>query len=535
MRKVLASLEMAGAAGMVFARTGMLGPHRPDHLLGYARAVRRWGLTMGASYALTAVRAPSTAALIDEDGAVSFAEMDERTSTAACALADLGVGPRSQVGLLSRNHRGFLTAVVALAKLGADTVYLNTGFAGPQLAQVAERERVEVMILDAEFVAQAGELAKKVPLVVADGPAGQKRRRRGVKLNLPDVVAGDARPGPPAPGRIGAQIILTSGTTGAPKGAQRQFAAREVEPLVSLLSRIPLRMGDTTMIAAPMFHSWGLVNMAFGLMLGATLVLSRRFDPEDALRRIERHRVSALIAVPVMLQRLMDLPADVRRRYDTSSLRLAAVSGSALPGELANRFMDEFGDILYNMYGSTEIGWVTIADPTDLRASPGTAGRPPVGTRVRLLDPDGRQVAAGETGRIFVRSGLQFEGYTGGGSKDVVDGFMSTGDVGHFDAGGRLFVDGRDDDMIVSGGENVFPREVEELLMNHPAVEDAAVIGVDDDKYGQRLKAFVVTTDGERVDAEDIKGYVREHLARYKVPRDVEFMDELPRNATGKV
>jgi acyl-CoA synthetase (AMP-forming)/AMP-acid ligase II len=533
--KWLASLEMIGASGLVLARSGLLGPHRPDHLVGYGRAVRRWGLTLGASYALTAVRAPNAAAVIDDDGAVSFAEMDERTSTTAAALADLGVGPRSQVGLLCRNHRGFLTAVVALAKLGADTVYLNTGFAGPQLGEVAERERVELMILDSEFVPQAKELGKKVPLVVADAEADSRARRAGVKLSLPEVGAGDPRSGPAAPGRIGAQIILTSGTTGTPKGAQRQFSAGEVEPLVSLLSKIPLRVGDTTLVSAPMFHSWGLVNLAFGLLFGSTLILSRRFDPEDALRRIERHRVTAFIAVPVMLQRIMDLPADVRRRYDTSSLRLAAVSGSALPGELACRFMDQFGDIVYNMYGSTEIGWVTIADPADLRAAPGTAGRPPVGTRIRLLGSDGNDVDAGETGRIFVRSGLQFEGYTGGGSKDVVDGFMAPGDVGHFDGAGRLFVDGRDDDMIVSGGENVFPREVEELLLTHPAVEDAAVIGVEDDDWGQRLKAFVVLRPGEEPTEDDIKGFIREHLARYKVPRGVEFIDELPRNATGKV
>jgi fatty-acyl-CoA synthase len=197
--------------------------------------------------------------------------------------------------------------------------------------------------------------------------------------------------------------------------------------------------------------------------------------------------------------------------------------------------MDVFGDVVYNLYGSTEVAWATIATPEDLRAAPGTAGRPPLGTVVKLLDGDGHEVKPGDGGRIFVANELVFEGYTGGGSKEIVGGLMSTGDVGHFDAGGRLFVDGRDDEMIVSGGENVFPREVEDLLADHEQVEEAAVIGVDDDEFGQRLKAFVVPRNGAALSADMVKGYVKENLARYKVPREVVFLEELPRNATGKV
>jgi fatty-acyl-CoA synthase len=197
--------------------------------------------------------------------------------------------------------------------------------------------------------------------------------------------------------------------------------------------------------------------------------------------------------------------------------------------------MDVFGDVLYNLYGSTEVAWATIATPEDLRAAPGTAGRPPHGTVVRLYDAEGHEVPQGRTGRIFVGSQLQFEGYTGGGMKDVLDGLMSSGDVGHFDAGGRLFVDGRDDEMIVSGGENVFPREVEDLLADHPGVDEAAVVGVPDPDWGQRLAAFVVTRPGAGLDEAAVKQHVKQNLAGYKVPRDVRFVDELPRNATGKV
>jgi acyl-coenzyme A synthetase/AMP-(fatty) acid ligase len=284
-----------------------------------------------------------------------------------------------------------------------------------------------------------------------------------------------------------------------------------------------------------MFHSWGFAHFTLGLALASTLVLRRRFDPEDTLRAVAHHRATALALVPVMLQRILDLGEETIARYDVSALKVVALSGSALPGELATHAMDTFGEVLYNLYGSTEVAWATIATPEDLRAAPGTAGRPPLGTVVKLLDAEGREVRRGEGGRIFVANEMMFVGYTGGGGKEIVEGLMSTGDVGHLDGAGRLFVDGRDDEMIVSGGENVFPREVEDLLAEHPGIEEASVVGVPDEQFGQRLKAFVVPRAGGELSEETVKSYVKENLARYKVPREVVFLEELPRNATGKV
>jgi fatty-acyl-CoA synthase len=305
--------------------------------------------------------------------------------------------------------------------------------------------------------------------------------------------------------------------------------------MAAMLSKIPLRAQGATMIAAPMFHSWGFAHFTLALPLASTLVLRRKFDPEDTLRAVAHHRASALALVPVMLQRILDLGAETISRYDLHALKVIALSGSALPGDLATRTMDVFGDVLYNLYGSTEVAWATIATPEDLRAAPGTAGRPPMGTVVKLLDGEGREVGSGEGGRIFVQNEMMFDGYTGGGGKEVVGGLMSTGDVGHFDEAGRLFVDGRDDEMIVSGGENVFPREVEDLLADHDAIEEAAVVGVVDDEWGQRLRAFVVLRDGAALSEDDVQEYVKQNLARYKAPRDVVFLERLPRNATGKV
>ena len=214
---------------------------------------------------------------------------------------------------------------------------------------------------------------------------------------------------------------------------------------------------------------------------------------------------------------------------------MVAASGSALPGDLAISWMDHFGDNLYNTYGSTEVAYASIATPADMRDEPSTAGKPPWATVVKIFDDKDHEVAQGESGRIFVGNSLLFEGYTGGGQKDMIDGLMSSGDVGRFDEEGRLFVEGRDDEMIVSGGENVFPKEVEDCLARHEAVVEVAAIGVDDDDYGKRLRAFVVLRDGKDASEDDLKGHVKENLARYKVPREIVLLDELPRNATGKV
>ncbi len=328
-------------------------------------------------------------------------------------------------------------------------------------------------------------------------------------------------------------VILTSGTTGTPKGAPRNEAG--IDAAIALLERIPLRANTPMHIAAPLFHTWGFAHLALGMLLGTTAVLRRRFEPEECLQLIQGERCHSVVVIPVMLQRIMALPKETLDAFDLSSVRVVSSSGSALPGDLATAWMDEYGDHLYSTYGSTEVAYGSIATPADLRAAPSTAGRPPVGTVVKIYDQEGHRGAPpGESGRIFVGNSLLFEGYTGGGNKDMIDGLMSTGDVGRFDEHGLLYVEGRDDEMIVSGGENVFPKEVEDCLARHEAVNEVAAIGVEDDQFGKRLRAFVVLTDSS-CSEDDLKAWVKENLARYKVPREIVFIEELPRNATGKV
>jgi acyl-CoA synthetase (AMP-forming)/AMP-acid ligase II len=518
--------------------TGVLEPVRPDRAVRSLLMLRRWGPTAAAAYAGSAIRYPQRAALVDERGTLTFEEVHRRTNALANELRRAGVSEQDGVAIMCRNHRGFIEATLACSKLGASALYLNTAFAGPQITDVLGREDPVAVIYDEEFAGLVGEGAANRKRFIAwsepraQSPAADPPFSDDEQLEQLIARGDDSDLEPPAEkGRV---VILTSGTTGTPKGATRK-QPDSLEPMASLLSKIPLKARETTMIAAPMFHSWGYAHFTLALPLSSTLVLRRKFDAEDTLRAVAQHRATTLALVPVMLQRILDLGPETISRYDLSALKIISLSGSALPGEMATRAMDVFGDVLYNLYGSTEVAWATIATPEDLRAAPGTAGRPPLGTLVKLLDSDGREVPQGQSGRIFVANEMMFEGYTGGGGKEMIQGLMSTGDVGHLDEGGRLFVDGRDDEMIVSGGENVFPREVEDLLADHGEIEEVAVVGVEDPEFGQRLKAFVVPRNGTVLTEEEIQTYVKQNLARYKVPREVVFMAELPRNATGKV
>jgi acyl-CoA synthetase (AMP-forming)/AMP-acid ligase II len=510
--------------------SGLVAPTMPDRLVKAGMALWRFGPTPAAACLASAARYPDDLAVIDERGQLTYRELHERTNALAHSLADQGLGEGDNVALLSRNHRGFVEATVACSKLGANVLYLNTGFATPQIAEVVEREKAAAIIYDDEFAETIGDAGRRDQRFIA--------WRGDVEEDLPEPTLDDLiAVGDPAdvvaPAQQGRTTILTSGTTGTPKGATR--AVSGLDPIGALLSKIPFRARSVTVDAPPMFHAWGFANFLLALAMSSTLVLRRKFDPKTALEDVARHQADALVLVPVMLQRMLELDPRELSGYDIASLRVIALSGSALPPPLVEQGLEAFGDILYNLYGSTEVAWATIATPADLSAAPGTAGKPPRGTIVRLFDEDENEVPCGDRGRIFVGNEMLFEGYTGGGSKDMIDGLMATGDVGHFDDHGRLFIDGRSDDMIVSGGENVFPAEIEDTIAGHPDVVEAAVIGVEDPEFGQRLKAFVVVREGAQVSDDEVKEHVRGNLARYKVPREVEVVDELPRNATGKV
>ncbi len=510
----------------VIARSGMLDVRHPVGLLRGALAMRRLGPLAGA-VRISALRSPTDTAIVDERGATTYGELDRRTNALARSFSDLGAGGHAAVGVLCRDHVGAVEAMVAAGKAGDRLVLLNTGFAKPQLADVCAREGVTVLVADEEFAELLSAVPGAAPVLAwSEGAHGPP--------TLDDLIRGVDDTPPPAPRHQGGLVLLTGGTTGTPKGAPRKVTS----PLAAaqFLDRLPLRRGDVVCIAAPTFHGTGLSQLLMTLALGSTAVIRRRFDPLATVEDVARHRGTVLVLVPTMLQRILALGPDVLDRHDTSSLRIVVSAGAPLPAELGNRATERFGPVVHNFYGCTEVALATIATPEDWAAAPGTVGRPPRTVEIRLLDDhDDVITASGASGRIFVRNSLSFQGYSGGGGKTVVDGFMSTGDTGHFDGDGRLFVDGRDDDMIVSGGENVFPQEIENLVKEMPGVEDAASVPVPDDDFGQRLRMYVVPEGTVPVTAEDVTAHVRAHLARFKVPREVVFLDAIPYTAAGKV
>jgi acyl-CoA synthetase (AMP-forming)/AMP-acid ligase II len=522
--------QTAGLVGTL-ARAGVIAPMRPDRYVRMGAAVRREGVTVASGFAIAAQRCPDRPGLVDELGSLTWRELDQRSDALAAAFQSLPAGAPKVIGIMARNHRGFVESLIAANRIGADVLLLNTSFAGPALAEVVAREQVDAVIYDEEFapsIAQAlKDRAEATEIVAwADDPGAHA-------VSVDGLI--DSRIGqrPSRPDRMSKLILLTSGTTGSPKGAKHSGGGPDT--LKSILDRTPWRAEEATVIVAPMFHAWGFGQLAFASLMACTIVTRRKFDPEATLALVDEHRATGLCVVPVMFDRIVDLPDDVRARYSGRSLRFAAASGSRMRPDVVIKFMDEFGDVIYNNYNATEAGMIATATPADLRAAPDTAGRPAEGTEIRILDAAFRELPTGEVGTIYVRNSTQFDGYTSGATKDFHDSYMSSGDVGYLDATGRLFVVGRDDEMIVSGGENVYPIEVEKTLAAHSEVVEATVLGVEDDQYGQRLVAFVVLAEGAALTPDDLKAHVRENLANYKVPRTITVLDELPRSSTGKI
>ncbi|MGO9152743.1 long-chain-fatty-acid--CoA ligase FadD2 [Mycobacterium sp.] len=506
----------------------------PQNIAAMATDIYKWG-EFGMLPSLNARRHPDRAACIDEDGEFSYRELDEAAHAVANGLREKGVRGGDGVAILARNHRWFLIANYGAARAGARIILLNSEFSGPQIKEVSEREGAKVIIYDDEYTKAVSraepELGKLRALGTnpdSDEPSGSDDE------TLADLIERSSKDPAPKASKHASIIILTSGTTGTPKGANRSTPPT-LAPVGGILSHVPFKANEVTSLPAPMFHALGYLHGTLAMFLGSTLVLRRKFKPPLVLEDIEKHKVTAMVVVPVMLSRLLDAIEKMDKKPDLSSLKIIFVSGSQLGAELASRALKDFGPVIYNMYGSTEIAFATIAGPKDLELNAATVGPVVKGVKVKILDDNGNELPQGDVGRIFVGNAFPFEGYTGGGHKQIIDGLMSSGDVGYFDEHGLLYVSGRDDEMIVSGGENVFPAEVEDLISGHPDVVEATAIGVDDKEWGHRLRAFVVKKDGAGVDEDGIKHYVRDHLARYKVPREVVFLDELPRNPTGKI
>ncbi|OBA88290.1 acyl-CoA synthetase [Mycobacteriaceae bacterium 1482268.1] len=507
------SLATTGLRALV--RSRLLVPPGPLALPRFVREVVRGRANLVTLMGMAAARWPDREAIVDDEGVISYRELQSRVESLASQLQHDGVRPGQAVGVLCRNGRGFVTAVFAAAMSGADVVMLNTEFQKKALADALSSHEINTVICDSEFAERA--IAAGVTAVDASTAASN----------------GDSRPKVGSAGRI---VLLTSGTTGSPKGVPRKPEIGMALGIgASILDRTGLRIGSRVAIPVPMFHGLGFGILILTIGLGGTVLTRARFDAEATLVQASEHRAEAMAAVPVMLARIVDLDDEVRARNPLSALRTVISSGARLDPSLAERFMDTYGDIIYNAYGSSEVGIGALATPADLREAPETVGRPVVGCAVRILDDDGRAVGPEQTGRLFVGGDLTFDAYTGGEKRDVVDNMMDTGDTGYVDKAGRLFIVGRADDMIVSGGENVYPRAVENALAELPEVADNAVIGVRDEDYGQRLAAFIVPQDGATVQEDSIRDYLKDKVSRFEQPRDITIVKTIPRNPAGKV
>jgi len=520
------------------ARSGMIAPLRPDKYLRIAAAMRRENVSAVSGFASAAQRCPDRPGLVDEIGTLTWREIDQRCDAFGAALQALPGGQPRVIGIMCRNHRGFIEAVVAANRIGTDLLLLNTSFAGPALAEVVAREGADAMVYDEEFTEIVDRALAERPDAtrIVAWTDSHDTALTDAPLTVEQLITDHEGEEPQRASEKARLILLTSGTTGIPKGATHSGGDPSV--LKAILDRTPWRAEQPVVIVAPMFHAWGFSQLAFAASMACTIITRRKFDPEATLDLVDRHRATGLCVVPVMFDRIIDLPEEVLDKYSGRSLRFASASGSRMRPDVVTAFMDRFGDVIYNNYNATEAGMIATATTRDLRAAPDTAGKPAGGTRIRILDGDFNELPAGEVGGIYVHNSTQFDGYTKGSSgkdKDFHEGFMSSGDVGYLDDAGRLFVVGRDDEMIVSGGENVYPIEVEKTLSAHPDVAEATVLGVDDEKYGQRLEAFVVLASGASATPDMLKQHVRDNLANYKVPRAITVLDELPRSITGKI
>jgi fatty-acyl-CoA synthase len=510
---MLGNLLSAGAA---LRRAGVIRPVLPRPSLLKLATVPLHVPSLSTAVQLQAATQPSRVAIVDERGGQTWRQLDERVSRLANALRDRA-SDGDRVAFLLRNGREAVECYAACARAGTPPVPVNTWSSAAELEHVAATQRPAVVITDPEH-------AEAAAAAFGDG-------RLLVTGDAYEAALAAASPRRPLVRGTATIVTHTSGTTGRPKGAERDLSGEALSALTGFLEKVPLTRDDELCIASPLFHALGQGILAVALVVGTTLVLPPRFDPEELLQTIAERETTAVVLVPVMLRRLLEV-ADAP---PTPSWRIGLLSGSALPAALQERAEQRFGRIFYDLYGSTEVGWAAIATPRDKQERPGTVGSPSGGMVVVAVDDDGRPVPPGEVGQIRVQSAMSFRGYTGIEGSEPVEGAIDTGDLGHVDADGYVFLSGRADDMIVSGGENVYPSEVEAVLDHHPDLLEAAVVGVPDEEYGEVLHAHVVPREGATLAAEDVIAYAREHLARFKVPKRVHLREHLPRNAAGKV
>jgi fatty-acyl-CoA synthase len=540
--------------GLFFAKviraTKIARPIRPSKLVDFARSARQTKPGPHLAIMFHAAAHPDKEAIVEYGAAgseatprrLTWGEFDATINRLAHALAARGVtGRNNRVALMLPNGIEYLVAQQALARIGGTAVQIGYRLKPSEIAYILDNSQPVATIVDAAYIGPMREARKHT------GKGGQMLVVGKLTNGVSDGDEWDralAACPPEMPPRVdkasdgGGVIVYTSGTTGKPKGANRAWKKTGFESVADMMLQVGINAEDRHLVVCPLYHSAAPAFVAIMMSLGATVVLQNHFDPEQALAIIEKERITCTLMVPTMLIRITSLPAETRAKYNTRTLRWVMSAAAPLTTEAARRFMDAFGPILWNFYGATETGLVTLAAPRDHVSRPGTIGKQLRGNDIRLLDDAGRQVPVGQVGELYARNSTMITGYHGNDqatSDSQREGFFSVGDVGRIDADGYYYLESRKHDMVISGGVNIYPREIEDHLSTHPAILEAAVIGVPDPEWGETLRAFIVLRDGHQLTEIEVQDYCRRELADFKRPRKVTFLTELPRNPTGKI
>lgn len=511
----------------ILIKKGVIGLLRPNNLF---KIIKIWylnGSSLNLLCAFSAIRYPDNLAVADDEGELTFVQLSNNSENIACALySEFHIGTGSNVAIMCRNHRDFILAALACSRLGANLLFINTDFPGSQIESLLAENKPDMFIYDEEFIPVIRSAGNNIPTVITHSSASS----RGITLS----VLADRESNLKLPrARQGKVIVLTSGTTGVAKGAERTPTLRAViSPFITLLTKLPINFGMSCLISIPLFHGFGLASMAVALALGAPVILQRRFDPAESMTLLNKYKAGVWVVVPVMLHRLL---AILPQRSTLNDLQAIVSGGAPIRAELVQRTLNRLGPKLFNLYGTSEAGFASIATPDDLAKYPATIGRKGEGVELAILDRHNEKVAVEKVGRICIGGKMVFSQYINAeNNKKIKNNFIDTGDLGYLNSEGYLFLCGRQDNMIVSGGENVFPDEVENLLAQHPDVEDVAVIPIDDEEFGQRLHAFIVIKPTVKLTDADFKAWLQPKLARYKMPAAINLVDDLPRNMLGK-
>jgi len=490
---------------------------------------------MGDPLAAHAAARPDKAALIYEERVVTFAELDQRANRYAAAMRRLGVGPGDRVTGISYNSIEGNETAHGVRRIGAVGVPINYHLRPAEVAFIVKDSGARVVTASPEFLAVVDEARSQVEgdrhyVLTGAGspPPGWLSYEELLAEGADEEAAEGASP-------IGASMIYTSGTTGRPKGAFRPNGV-DVKNILQIISVFGLSPDDVHLMAGPGYHSAVGFFSALSQLLGATVVIEKRFDATEALALIAKHRVTTTFMAPTLISRMLNLPEDYRAGIDHSSFKQIIMGAAPCPISLKEKCIAYFGPILWEFYGATETGINTVLKPEDQLRKPGSAGTALEGQDIRLIDEEGVEVPVGMPGEFVVRNDAPAEYYNrpDATANSNRDGYFSVGDIAYRDEDGYYYICDRKIDMVISGGVNIYPAEVEAVLFEHPAVEDAAIIGVPNEEYGEEVKAVVKLKPGATATEAELIEFCNQRVAGYKRPKSVDFIEDFPRDVTGK-